>query len=318
MRLLLFCLFFMSLTPAMAAEPITILEVKEQHNGIIASFSLTGNTLTRDPEDHPQVSSVDRLQGELTVESPEAYVMQLPVFSGAAFGDFTLVERGKTSRFRTGDIISRTSSWLIEPYNPGEYTLPALIITGTAQNGAVETFTLNLPAVHVRDLDAADQDFDILPPRQITENNPWLLILTAIVIVALLILLVIWLKGQKRERPLSPKQLARARLHGLQGDSKEKAMHLSAIIRQFLDANFNLCTNEKTYKEYEPFITNHPHIHEADIILAILKSCDHSNYSNTPLSAESMAELIQQALDYIEDCAEPLRPGEDTKTCGRW
>jgi hypothetical protein len=317
MRLLLCAIFFISLAPAMAAERIVLLELEEQHDAITVHFSLTGTTIIRDAEGTAQISPVDRLQALLVVTSAEAYAMQLPVFSGAGFGDFTLVEQGKTSRART-DNITTTTSWLIEPYNGGEYELPPLTITATGANGTVELLTISLPTLQVLDLEATDNDFDLLPPRPITTNNIWLILGVAGGCIAVLLLLTLYIKRHKRPRPLSPKQRACAKLTELTGDSKEKAMALSSLIRQFLDENFNLCTLEKTYREYEPFIRNHASILNNGTILNILKECDQSNYSGTPLPAATITALIEQTLHFIEGCAEPLRPDEDMSTCGKW
>lgn len=319
MRPLLIAIFFLlSLSPALGAERTTILEAQEQHGAITAHFSLSGTTLTRDASGKGQISPVDRLEAELTVESPESQVIQLPLFSGVTFGDFTLIEQDKISRARTGNIITKTS-WIIEPYNPGEYALPELVISATDQDGGVEPFTLNLPTVQVLDLETADRDFDILPPRPSATHNTWLTpLLTGTGVATALALLILYIKRHKRPCIPSPKQRARTRLAELQGGSKEKTESLSVLIRQFLDENFNLRTLEKTYAEYEPFLKKHPYLHRNETLLTILKTCDRSNYSGTPLSAEALDGLIQQTHEFIEGCAEPLRPDEMTETCGRW
>jgi hypothetical protein len=315
MRILLMTiLVLLSWVQQAVSGPVHILDITEQEGDISASFSLTGTTVLPDASGQPQVSTVDRLQAVLRITTPETCTVTVPQFHNKTFGDFTLIDQGRTDRHRTGSTITITTSWLIEPYNSGGYSLPPLIIKATAQEN-ISTLTLNLPEIKVTAPAAADS-FDLLPARPVAKNRLWLILAVTAGIITVIFILVLCLKGKKRPSPLTPKQQALLRLDKLDGTAKEKTKALSLLIRQFLDHNFNLCTVEKTYLEYKPFIKKHPLINQDEIILRILKTCDQSNYSNTPVSAEEITDITEQTRDFIKNCAEPLRPDEDT--CGRW
>lgn len=316
MRILLLIIFtILSCSQAAASKPVHILDITEQEETITASFLLTGTTVLTDETGQPQVSTVDRLQATLTVTTPETMSVTLPQFQKTTFGDFTLLEQGKTDRKRTDTTITTTSSWLIEPYNAGSYALPSLVIKAVSIRGNSNTLTLNLPEIKVIDCPAAP-DFDILPGRPARKNNPWLTPAIIAGIIVIIVTLVLCLKGKKQPCPLTPKQQALLQLKQMNGTAKEKTEALSLLIRQFLDHNFNLRTVEKTYREYKPFIKKHPLIQKDEIILNILKTCDRSNYGNSPLSPEELSNITEQTRNFITNCAEPLRPDEDT--CGRW
>ncbi len=316
MRSLLVFIILLIGTPALAAEPQTLLDTTEKHGTITAHFSLSGTTLTKDDAGQMQVSPVDRLQATLSVEAPESLTIILPVFPGATFGDFTLIDQGKSHRARTNNITT-TTSWLIEPYNEGEYSLPPLTIIGTSTQNNKESLTLKLPAIQVINLTSIDTDFDLLPARQTSQSNIKTILFMAGGSIILALLLVLCLKNKRQPQPLSPKQYALKKLMGLTGTNKKKTQRLSYITRQFLDNNFTLCTLEKTYSEYAPVIIKHPHMQGGAVVLNILKICDQSNYSNAAISDEDISRLLQQTEDFIKDCPEPLRPEEQSATCGR-
>ncbi len=302
-------------THAMAVEPVQILSIKEQQGAITAHFSLTGTTITA-ATGTPKVSPEDRLKATLTVKAPETYTVTLPIFSGETFGDFTLLAKDKIKRKRINDIETSTS-WLIEPYNEGVYNLPPLTISAEADK-TTDTLTLQLPTITVTSLPEEDSPFTILPTRQLPPPLPWRLITVVSAGIALIVGLLFVLKIKKRPLPLSPKRQALKKLTLLAGPNREKMAALSTIIRQFLDQNFSLRTSEKTYNEYAQFIKKHPHILKGDKILKILQTCDQGNYSGKEVSSEELTSLIQATHNFIDHSPEPLRPEEDTGTCGRW
>lgn len=300
-----------------ANNSAAILDIREQQASITAHLSLSGTTVTLDDSGTPQVSPVDQLEAILRVDTPDTYRVIMPEFSGATFGDFTLISQGKTHRQRGDSSVTTTTSWLIEPYNAGDYNLPPLTIRATAQE-ATDTLTLSLPQITVTSLPPSTTDLDILPARQLPSPLPWKTIIAVSAGVAVLILLFFVFKDAKRPRPLSPKQQALKALTELTGTERDKIAALSILIRHFLDCNFTMLTSGRTYAEYEPVIKKHPTILKADAILEILQTCDQGNYSGQQLSHETLDSLIQATSAFIEQSPEPLRPEEDTGTCGRW
>lgn len=303
-------------THAMGGEPVQILNIEEQQGAISAHFSLTGTTITTDTTGTPKISPEDRLKATLIVTAPETYTVTLPTFSESTFGDFTLLGRTKINRKRINDVETSTS-WLIEPYNEGEYSLPPLTISAKADK-TTDILTLQLPAIPVISLPAEDSPFTILPARQLPPPLPWRLIIIIPTVLAIIAALIFVLRSKKRTHPLSPKRQALKELTALEGTSREKIATLSIIIRKFLDQNFTLRTSEKTYDEYAPFIKKHPNILKGDKILQILQTCDQGNYSGQEISGEELVNLIQATHNFIDHSPEPLRPEENTGTCSRW
>lgn len=310
-------LLLLSCGYAQAANFVQVLEIKEQHGSMTATFSLGGTTIVLDDQGQPQISSVDTLQATLTLLHPETVTVTLPTFTGATFGDFTLSDIGKTSRILS-DHMTTSASWIIEPYNQGEYSLPTLIMTGVDAGHNTEQLTLQLPSVQVIDPETTATNFDILPARKLPKPLPWQTIYLSLGIISLITFLFIFIKKNRRPKPLSPKQCALLKLNELSGDSKEKVAALSQITRHFIDDNFTLNTTEKTCHEYTSLIKKHHHILKPEAILTILKTCDESNYSGITLTDDAISDLISQTITYIEDSPEPLRPDEDPRTCGKW
>jgi hypothetical protein len=317
MRRLIFTIMMLTWAATSVAKPVSVLDITEQQGEITAHFSLTSATIIAEDGAAPVISPTDQLEARLRIEAPETSKTILPKFSGQVFGDFTLLSQGKTKRLRT-DTITTSTSWLIEPYNEGKYQLPPLTIVTTGTDNSSQTITLNLPAITVKNRLEAKTDFDILPMRQPDQELPWRLIGGVSGGIIIILLLIFGLKGKKCPRPLSPKKQALRSLAGLEGSNSEQIGELSIIIRNFLDHNFTLRTMGKTFAEYAPFIKKHPQMLKAEAILDILHALDQSNYSGQKIEDEELDNLIKTSKEWIKQSAEPLRPEENTDTCGRW
>ena len=310
-------LILFTATYAVASKPVQLLDITEQQGAITAHFKLTGTTISESSTGNPTISTVDRLEAILQVDVPDDYTVAMPTFTGATFGDFTLVDQGRTERIRQQKHTTTRISWLIEPYNTGSYEFPPLTLSATS-GATTENLTLKLPPLTVSNTTKAETPFDILPARKIPAPLPWRMIVLVSGGVALIILCIFVFKENKRPRPLSPKQLALKRLATLKDQHQEEMGQLSHIIRQFLDQNFTLTTSEKTYPEYESFIKKHPQILKTETILSILHTCDLANYAGKEISQEQWFDLLHATRNWLHHSPEPLRPDEDPGTCGKW
>ncbi|PLX48478.1 MAG: hypothetical protein C0613_10675 [Desulfobulbaceae bacterium] len=317
-RLFTALLSLICLIPAMTSAT-TLLELEDAAGGLTARLTITGDTLLVNDQGEPWPTPADQLLCTLTVTAPETTAVTMPSLTGAAFGDFTLLDQGEVEVRRTGNDLVHQRQWLVEPYNPGAYRLPGLLIRAVRGN---ETFELSLaqPEITVHAV-AADNSAggDILPPLAPKERSRLPLILSSLGLG--LAALVIWLLRRRHKRgprPLPPKQRALnelARAEELSG--RQRIERLAYILRCYLASRFELQCLEQTYEEYAPSINNCAAIpaESRALFLAVLERCDQLKFTNSqpePREAERLTKEIREGL-----AACPLA-GPGDKTCGRW
>jgi hypothetical protein len=285
--------------------------------------SLTAATvlveLNGNEKGQPKLSAADQLLCTLTVAAPEEMIVELPSLTGAGFGDFTLLSQGETTVKRTAHGLIHERQWLVEPYNPGPYQLPKLLISG--RQGAMTTeLILPRPELMVQEINSAEEGLDdILPPQAPHPSRLWFLTwaVAALSLLAAAAWLVVRLKS-RGPKPLPPQERALAEI-ALVSELPPRAQieRLAFILRCYLASRFELRCLEQTYDEYSPELEGYAEIPAASrtLFLKVLKRCDLIKFSNSEPGPDEPAELTRRIKEGLAAC--PLAKPDD-KTCGRW
>ncbi len=306
------------LIPLQAAAAVLV-DFESSEGDLHAHLLITSATLLQDKEGQPYLTAADQLLCTLTVTAPEKMEVNLPSFPTPNFGDFTLLDQGETKTRRTSQGLEHERQWLVEPYNPGPYQLPELLIRATQGMMSTELI-LPRPEVTAHEIKVDGEELDdILPPQAPkTPVSSTVLILGAVLII---LALAIWagmrLKN-KGPKPLPPQKRALLEIDGLaELSSRAKIEGLVRILRCYLDSRFELRCCEQTYDEYAPDVTGCKEIPKESrvIFLDILKRSDLIKFSNIDPQPGEAENMIDQAREALSAC--PLAEPDD-KVCGRW
>lgn len=319
MARLLGCLVSLLLLLPPMAEATVLVDLHSSEGKLDVRLVCSGDTLLNDDQGQPWLTAADQLLCTLIVTAPEDMQVNLPSFAGQSFGDFTLLDQGEGTIRRTSDGLEHLRQWIIEPYNPGPYQLPELLVRAHHADMTIELI-LPRPELSVHALETTSKDLDdILPPQAPAPPMAAMLTLAALTLVS--IALAVWLfirHKSKGPRPLPPKERALAEI-ALIGDlpPREQVERLALILRCYLNSRFALRCLEQTYDEYAQAIADCTLIpkESRDIFLAVLKRCDLIKFSNISPEPGETEEYTNQIKEGLAAC--PLAKPDD-KTCGRW
>ncbi len=157
---------------------------------------------------------------------------------------------------------------------------------------------------------------DIRPPIPIPEPTrwrPWLLGGGGALALALLAISLL----RRRRAPalgLTEGTLARlraARTHIASGDAYAFAIHLSEILRQYLEARFGLRATRQTTSEFlrELATRDIPEVADShDLLHAFLEGCDAAKYARYALGRSRMEAMADDAARFVEANRPAPRP----------
>lgn len=212
-----------------------------------------------------QMTIAELLTVTVSAHLPEDFELALPEFQ-AALGDFTIKERSNTKKELTdsGLIISKT--WQVEPFLPGEYSIPPLEVS--AQNSVdpkgiltISTDEVIIPVISFLDPKEKEQKLtDIIPPVSIADNKTILFIISG----ALLLVSgagLLWFF--RRRTPQKNESTGPCHIEALgaidslakenlpeKGYHKEFFNRLSLILRYYIESRFSLNATEQTTEEF--------------------------------------------------------------------
>jgi len=212
-----------------------------------------------------QMTITQSLTVTVSTHLPEDFELALPEFQ-AALGDFTIMERSSTKKELTdsGIIISKT--WQVEPFLPGEYSIPPLKVSAHNTADPEEIYTVStdeviIPVISFLDPAEKEQKLaDIIPPLSLPNNKTLLFILSG----ALLLLSgagLLWFfrrqTPQKNELTVPCHIEALGAINSLtkenlpeKGHHKEFFTRLSLILRSYIESRFSLNATEQTTEEF--------------------------------------------------------------------
>ena len=329
-NLLLFFVLTVSLCPCDASNlPLTSTE----QGGLTKRFS-SPPLIVYVHFSKKQLTIAESLTVTVSAHLPEDLELVLPEFQ-AALGDFTIKERFNPKKELTdsGLIISKT--WQVEPFLPGEYSIPSLDVSATNSADPKETYTVSTDAVIIPVISFLGQEekeqklADIIPPISIPDNKTILFILPG----ALLLIAgagLLWFF--RRRTPPKKESVAPCHIEALgaidsltkenlpeKGHHKEFFNRLSLILRHYIELRFSLNATEQTTEE---FFAN---LQETTFFTQEQKSRLHHFLFRSDLikfaeAIPSDGEIDQSLIlcrDFIEQTAEQPQGGATFDTGGK-
>ena len=251
-------LFFSRGTPCALAQPL-------EESSYTRSF--TTDPLVVDIHiSRKEMTIAESLTVTVSAHAPEKYDIILPEFQ-AALGDFTIMERSdaKKELTDTGLLISKT--WEVEPFLPGEYSIPVLSITATDRSNPEKTFLTTTSEIVIpvtSFLDSTEEEpalADIIPPVALARDTTWIYIAAGLLIFITAAGLF-WLfrkrSSSKKDIPAIPCHIeAFTAINALAGENlpakgrhKEFFNRLSLILRHYIESRFTIKAPEQTTEEF--------------------------------------------------------------------
>ena len=220
-----------------------------------------------------EITIAEQLELVLEAAGPENMAVEFPSYSGS-LGDFTLKESRALPARMTGSgndlrVLHRIT-YILEPYLPGTYTIPAMTVTySNKESGAAAsklvTGEIQIP---VRSLLPPDTDQvaikDIKPPYSLPPKRVHLFLLAGLVLVlAALVFFAFYFWTKRRDKKISPEiepgpaEIARQELERLlaenllaRGEIKLFHLRISDILRRYIENRFGVRAPEQTTEEF--------------------------------------------------------------------
>jgi hypothetical protein len=220
-----------------------------------------------------EITAAGDIELVLEAAAPENTGVEFQEFA-AALGDFTLRDKQfstprLTSSGKTALIVHR-AVYLLEPYLPGTYSIPAISVTFRDRESGRElsllrTETLEIPVRSLLDANAETTDIrDISPPLSLGPERVFQLtpLGLALIFAALAAVISLFLQKKKKKRVIAPvvlppdevalQELEELERDDLLGRGEVQVFHerISAILRRYIENRFGLKAPERTTEEF--------------------------------------------------------------------
>lgn len=220
-----------------------------------------------------EINVAEQLEIRLEAAVPEDMDVTFPAYS-AGLGDFTLKEARRQAARMTGAgndaRVVHAISYILEPYLPGTYSIPAMTVIFADKNDTAEDIQLVTAPLQIMVNSLLPQDDssaeikDIKGPFSMPENTG----LQILLVVTLLFLIVLgaagffyWKKHAGRKEPdpvlLRPEEIALQELDRLllenllsRGEIKLFHLRISDILRRYIENRFGIRAPERTTEEF--------------------------------------------------------------------
>lgn len=220
-----------------------------------------------------EITVAGRLEVVLEISAPENMEVAFPAYS-ASLGDFTLEDVKNHPARMTGTgknvRVIHTATYLLEPYLPGTYNIPAMTVTITDKNISTESTRLVTKELQIAVKSLLDQSGttveikDIKGPLSLPVNTSLIILLAAIVLLLIILGVTGFLYWQKVssskktvEVQLRPEEIALQELERLlaenllnRGEIKLFHLRISDILRHYIENRFGFKAPERTTEEF--------------------------------------------------------------------
>jgi hypothetical protein len=281
-----------------------------------------------------QLTIAESLTVTVSAHLPEDFDLALPEFQ-AALGDFTIKERSSTKKELTdsGLIVSKT--WRVEPFLPGEYSIPPLEVSAHNSADSKEIYTVStdeviIPVLSFLDPEEKEQKLtDIIPPISIPDNKTLLFIISgALLLVAGIGLLWFFRRQTPQKNKLTVSchiealgaidSLTKENLPG-KGYHKEFFNRLSLILRSYIESRFSLNATEQTTEEFFANLrgTTLFNQEQKSSLHHFLSRSDLIKFAEAVPSEGEIDQFLVLCRDFIEQTAEQSQAHATSNTGGK-
>lgn len=195
--------------------------------------------------DREVMNTSDRLRVTIRVEAPADHRVFYEE-DEADFGEFDVLHRIEEEERLTagGSRRVRATTWVLEPFLAGDYTVPAMVVHAVPEEGGEGvSFELDAKPIEVKSLLPAEtQDLDIRPLVSPSGSLAWLSVLCLIVMISAIALWLghrfFWKSNQEVVSEPLPQEAALRELKEIEAEEDFQSLgnRLQAIYRRYLEA----------------------------------------------------------------------------------
>ena len=304
---------------------------QREKQGVAENAPVSGSMQRRVQKDGVELSAdinvsditlADRVTLTVTLASPPGTETTLRDL-GEHPGGFTVVNEWEDPETidSQGRLVA-VKHFLLEPYLPGDYRIPAVIVNYSdpagGKSGQLRCEGLN---VHVRSLindqpgkkDAADaESADDIREIIVPPSGSHLLPVVVLLLILLLVVAgyLLYRRGRAGEQPtLSPREkalqgLAELQKSGLPGreNAAEFLEKLSTVLREYLDGQFGLRAPELTTTELIAQVDESGILDRTDInaLGGFLKQCDMVKFAAAGATGEQAGRALEMVRSFVD------------------
>ncbi len=259
----------------------------------------------------------------ITVDAPADAQIHLPDIAGVAGALEVVGPLHAPDRTNLADGRSRlTAKYRLEGVWTGDYPLRPITVSVTRGDDLVDEITVAGPVVRIRDLTREEEEAAMrfaanAPPADPADplwTRPWFQIAAAAAAVAALILAALWARrrsqGPRRAPRTPPWRTAYDRIHQLDAKGWAKSgqyepyyVELSAILREYIEARFQLHAPEETTPEFLAEATRAGCFTETQqaLLAAFLRRSDRVKFARYEPKPVEMEQSMADVLRFIDE-----------------
>jgi len=274
--------------------------------------------------DRSVITIGDKIRYTLTVTADPDVEFDLPPL-GEEVAGFAILDHGVgQERDREGRRVA--SQWyLLDTYTVDTYVIVPAAVTYRDESGQEHAVTAPPVTVRVESLlDKAgetDELHDVKPPVSVPGPKTVYYAAAAVVGVLALAGLAVWQIRRRRERkaepPMPPWQIAYSQLAQLRsmelpakGEIELYYVHLSDIVRHYIENRFGLRAPEMTTEEFLAVVARGaglPQRHEL-LLTTFLSHCDMVKFARYGPTDTEMLDAFDAAVRFVDETAYGLEP----------
>ena len=275
----------------------------------------------------------DQIGLELGIHVPESFVVNWPVFNDTITSEIEIIDKQQIDTIVTSEGLTLTQKYTVTSFDSGYFELPSFLFQFRHKNDTT-IYTANANAlflmVNTPVVDTS-QAFKVIKgpigePYTFMEILPW--ILGGLGIVALILLLIWYLKRRKRNLPvfkkkakpiLPPDVLALQKLEELrlakiwqQGRLKEYYTEVTDIIREYFEGRYHFDAMEMTSDEIIKQLSHYNINKEASSkIKSVLQLSDLVKFAKSVPTALENDLCLTHSVDFIRETIPVIVPDDD-------
>ena len=269
--------------------------------------------------DRESLTTAESVILRLEIECAEDDEVEFPVAEDG-IGEFAVLEEATLpDRLRDGGRVVRGREYVMQPFLPGEYEVPALAVT-LNESSQVSTEPVKLAVQSVLDDPETAELRDIAEPVDIPVPWWWWVVF-GLALAAALTGMAWWWKRRKTARSaprhVSPHEAALAALEALLGEDlvsrgafKLFYLRLSDIVRHYVEERFGLRAPEQTTEEFLAAMSAAPVIRRdhQTLLRGFLNQADLVKFAKFVPDANDVEGAVKAARRFIRQTVpdEPL------------